>query len=173
MLLADAAGCSNRIVWVLHGNLGGSRMGQGMDAWHPPGCLPVSAALRKGHGGSMEIAWRCWRRSATRARQPADFDHEPGSVSIGPRSSAILRTLSPPPFKPPRMHGTLMAVQNRRWLGSLVISVALLAAGCAREKAATKDLGAEIDDVAAMLVQQPLLHWTSQCLHLPGRSISR
>lgn len=32
ILLADAAGCSNRIVWVLHGNLGGSRMRQG---WMP------------------------------------------------------------------------------------------------------------------------------------------
>lgn len=41
------------------------------------------------------------------------------------------------------------------------MSAALLAASCASEKAATKDLGAEIDEIAAALIQQPLLHSTS------------
>jgi CubicO group peptidase (beta-lactamase class C family) len=71
------------------------------------------------------------------------------------------------------MRATLMAVRNRRWLGSLVVSVALLAAGCAREKAATKDLGAEIDDVAATLIQQPLLHSTSIGVVYRGKEFIR
>jgi len=59
------------------------------------------------------------------------------------------------------MHANPMTVRNRRWLGSLVVSAALLAASCASEKAATKDLGAEIDEIAAALIQQPLLHSAS------------
>ncbi|MGE8222660.1 MAG: serine hydrolase domain-containing protein [Stenotrophomonas sp.] len=54
-----------------------------------------------------------------------------------------------------------MNVRNRRWFRCLVVSAALLAASCASEKAATKDLGAEIDEIAAALIQQPLLHSTS------------
>jgi len=59
------------------------------------------------------------------------------------------------------MKATSMTVRDRRWFSSLVVSAVLLATGCASEKVATKDLGAEIDDVAATLVQQPLLHSTS------------
>lgn len=59
------------------------------------------------------------------------------------------------------MHVTSMSVRNRRWLSCLLVSAALLVAGCASETAPTKDLGAEIDEVAAALIQQPLLHSTS------------
>jgi len=59
------------------------------------------------------------------------------------------------------MQATSMNVRNRRWFRCLVVSAALLAASCASEKAATKDLGAEIDEIAAALIQQPLLHSTS------------
>ena len=54
-----------------------------------------------------------------------------------------------------------MTVRDRRWFSSLVVSAVLLATGCASEKVATKDLGAEIDDIAASLIQQPLLHSAS------------
>src|SRR3546814_20762016 len=54
-----------------------------------------------------------------------------------------------------------MIVQNRRWFNYLVLSAALLATGCAGEHVAAKDLGADIDEVAATLIEQPLLHSTS------------
>jgi CubicO group peptidase (beta-lactamase class C family) len=52
-------------------------------------------------------------------------------------------------------------------------SAALLAAGCASEKVPTKDLGAEIDDVAATLIQQPLLHSTSIGVVYRGKEFIR
>ena len=54
-----------------------------------------------------------------------------------------------------------MIVRNRRWFNYFVLSAALLVAGCTGENIPMKDLGAEIDDVAATLIEQPLLHSTS------------
>ncbi len=71
------------------------------------------------------------------------------------------------------MHATSMSVRNRRWLSCLLVSAALLAAGCASEAAPTKDLGAEIDDVAATLIQQPLLHSASIGVVYRGKEFIR
>lgn len=71
------------------------------------------------------------------------------------------------------MHVTSMSVRNRRWLSCLVVSAALLVAGCASEKVPTKDLGAEIDDVAATLIRQPLLHSTSIGVVYRGKEFIR
>lgn len=71
------------------------------------------------------------------------------------------------------MHATSMSVRNRRWLRCLVVSAALLAAGCASEAAPTKDLGAEIDEVAATLIQQPLLHSASIGVVYRGKEFIR
>lgn len=54
-----------------------------------------------------------------------------------------------------------MMVRPRQWLNCLVISAALLAAGCAAEKAPAKDLAGDLDEVAATLIRQPLLHSAS------------
>ena len=54
-----------------------------------------------------------------------------------------------------------MMVRPRQWLNCLVISAALLAAGCAAEKAPAKDLAGDLDEVATTLIQQPLLHSAS------------
>lgn len=59
------------------------------------------------------------------------------------------------------MHVILRVVRNRRWFDGVVLSAALLAAGCAAERAPATDLGADIDQVAATLVEQPLLHSAS------------
>lgn len=54
-----------------------------------------------------------------------------------------------------------MVVRSRRWSSSLVLWVALAAGGCTSTQAPGKDLGADIDEVAATLIKQPLLHSTS------------
>ncbi len=54
-----------------------------------------------------------------------------------------------------------MVVRSRRWSSSLVLWVALAAGGCTSTQAPGKDLGADIDAVAATLIKQPLLHSTS------------
>lgn len=54
-----------------------------------------------------------------------------------------------------------MMVRTRRWLNHFVLSTALLAAGCTDERVPAKDLGADIDEVAARLIEQPLLHSAS------------
>lgn len=59
------------------------------------------------------------------------------------------------------MQAISMIVRNRRWLHGFALSAALLAAGCAGKHAPAKDLGADIDEVAATLIEQPLLHSTS------------
>lgn len=71
------------------------------------------------------------------------------------------------------MHVTSMSVRNRRWVSCLLVSAALLAAGCASEKVPAKDLGTEIDDVAATLIQQPLLHSTSIGVVYRGKEFIR
>lgn len=54
-----------------------------------------------------------------------------------------------------------MMVRTRRWLNHFVLSTVLLAAGCTDERVPAKDLGADIDEVAARLIEQPLLHSAS------------
>ena len=75
--------------------------------------------------------------------------------------SATLRALSTFPFKRRRIQATSMMARNRQWFNYFVLSAALLATGCSGDNAPTKDLAAEIDEVAATLIQQPLLHSTS------------
>jgi CubicO group peptidase (beta-lactamase class C family) len=79
----------------------------------------------------------------------------------GTGQSAALRALSTFPFKRRRMQATSMTVRNRRWFNYFLLSAALLAAGCSGDNVPTKDLAAEIDEVAATLIEQPLLHSTS------------
>ncbi len=54
-----------------------------------------------------------------------------------------------------------MMVRNGRWFSCFVLSVALLAAGCTGKNVPAKDPGADIDEVAATLIAQSLLHSTS------------
>jgi len=71
------------------------------------------------------------------------------------------------------MHVILRVVRNRRWFDGVVLSAALLAAGCAAERAPATDLGADIDQVAATLVEQPLLHSASIGVVYRGREFIR
>lgn len=66
-----------------------------------------------------------------------------------------------------------MVVRHRLWLSCLVVSAALLAAGCAAEKAPAKDLATDIDEVAAALIEQPLLHSTSIGVVYRGKAFIR
>ena len=66
-----------------------------------------------------------------------------------------------------------MVVRHRLWLSCLVVSAALLAAGCAGEKAPAKDLATDIDEVAATLIEQPLLHSTSIGVVYRGQAFIR
>ena len=71
------------------------------------------------------------------------------------------------------MHVILRVVRNRRWFDGVVLSAVLLAAGCAAERAPATDLGADIDQVAATLVEQPLLHSASIGVVYRGREFIR
>lgn len=72
------------------------------------------------------------------------------------------------------MHAISMAVRNRRWLNYFAMSTALLlAAGCTGQQVPAKDLGADIDEVAATLIEQPLLHSTSIAVVYRGREFIR
>lgn len=53
------------------------------------------------------------------------------------------------------------------------MSTALLAAGCTGQQVPAKDLGADIDEVAATLIEQPLLHSTSIAVVYRGREFIR
>ncbi len=66
-----------------------------------------------------------------------------------------------------------MVIRHRLWLSCLVVSAALLAAGCAGEKAPAKDLATDIDEVAATLIEQPLLHSTSIGVVYRGQAFIR
>ena len=66
-----------------------------------------------------------------------------------------------------------MTVRNSRWFGCLVLSAALLTAGCTDKHPPTKDLGADIDEVAATLIEQPLLHSTSIAVVYRGKEYIR
>src|SRR5690606_29391233 len=78
-----------------------------------------------------------------------------------------------PAFGRRRMHVILRVARNRRWFDGVVLSAALLAAGCAVERAPAKDLGADIDEVATTLVEQPLLHSASIGVVYRGREFIR
>lgn len=66
-----------------------------------------------------------------------------------------------------------MVVRHRHWLSCLVVVAALLAAGCAGEKAPATDLATDIDEVAATLIEQPLLHSTSIGVVYRGQAFIR
>lgn len=71
------------------------------------------------------------------------------------------------------MQAISMAVRNRRWFTPFVLSVALLAVGCTNRPVPAKDLGADIDEVAATLIKQPLLHSTSIAVVYRGEEFIR
>ncbi|MGN7830002.1 serine hydrolase domain-containing protein [Pseudoxanthomonas sp. 22568] len=64
-------------------------------------------------------------------------------------------------------------VRNRPWFNYFVLSAALLAAGCKGEHVPAQDLGADIDEVAATLIEQPLLHSTSIAVVYRGQQFIR
>lgn len=66
-----------------------------------------------------------------------------------------------------------MSVRNWRWLNCTALSAALLVAGCTGTTMPAKDLGADIDEVAATLIEQPLLHSTSITVVYRGEEIIR
>lgn len=71
------------------------------------------------------------------------------------------------------MQAISMIVRNRQWLHCFALSAALLAAGCAGKQAPAKDLGTDIDEVAATLIEQPLLHSTSIGVVYRGKQFIR
>ncbi|WP_313206961.1 serine hydrolase domain-containing protein [Stenotrophomonas sp.] len=66
-----------------------------------------------------------------------------------------------------------MAMDKRQWLLTFAATAALLLAGCKGESAPQNDLGAEIDEVATTLVEQPLLHSTSIAVVYRGQGFIR
>ncbi|NUO76557.1 MAG: beta-lactamase family protein [Lysobacter sp.] len=64
-------------------------------------------------------------------------------------------------------------VPNRRWFSCFVLSSALLAAACTGHEVPAKDLGTDIDEVAASLIEQPLLHSTSIAVVYRGQEFIR
>lgn len=71
------------------------------------------------------------------------------------------------------MQAISMMFRNRWWLNHVVLSTALLAASCTDQHAPAKDLGADIDEVAATLIEQPLLHSTSIGVMYRGQQFIR
>lgn len=63
--------------------------------------------------------------------------------------------------------------RNRWWLNPVVLSTAFLVAGCSEPNVPAKDLGADIDEVAATLIEQPLLHSTSIGVVYRGEEVIR
>ncbi|WP_411850995.1 serine hydrolase domain-containing protein [Stenotrophomonas sp. LGBM10] len=66
-----------------------------------------------------------------------------------------------------------MIARNKTWLNLLAVCATLLVAGCAGKPAPAKDLGAEMDEVAATLIAQPLLHSTSIGVVYQGKEYIR
>lgn len=66
-----------------------------------------------------------------------------------------------------------MFVRNLALFNCAVLSAALLVPGCTGTAAPTKDLGTDIDEVAATLIEQPLLHSTSIAVVYRGEEIIR
>lgn len=71
------------------------------------------------------------------------------------------------------MQAISMAVRNRRWFNYFVLSTALLATGCTGGSVPAKNLGADIDEVAATLIEQPLLHSASIGVVYRGEQLIR
>ncbi|MCD9087536.1 serine hydrolase domain-containing protein [Stenotrophomonas sp. SY1] len=71
------------------------------------------------------------------------------------------------------MQAIPMAVRNRRWFNYFILSTALLATGCTGGSVPAKSLGADIDEVAATLIEQPLLHSTSIGVVYRGKEFIR
>lgn len=71
------------------------------------------------------------------------------------------------------MQATSMSSRNRPWFNCFLLSAALLAAGCTNKNFPTKDLGADIDEVATTLIEQPLLHSTSIAVVYRGEEFIR
>jgi CubicO group peptidase (beta-lactamase class C family) len=59
------------------------------------------------------------------------------------------------------------------WLNLVAASAVLLAVGCTSRQPPAKDLGADIDEVAATLIEQPLLHSTSIAVVHRGKAFIR
>lgn len=66
-----------------------------------------------------------------------------------------------------------MALRNRCWLYFCILAAALLGAGCKGAPAPAKDLETDIDEVAATLIKQPLLHSTSIAVVYRGKEFIR
>ena len=66
-----------------------------------------------------------------------------------------------------------MIVRNRRWVNCFLLSTVLFAAGCTSENVPGKDVATDIDDVAATLIEQPLLHSTSIGVVYRGKEFIR
>lgn len=71
------------------------------------------------------------------------------------------------------MQAILRIVQKRRRFKCFVLSAVLLAVGCKGEHVPARDLGADIDEVAATLIEQPLLHSTSIAVVYRGQEFIR
>lgn len=72
------------------------------------------------------------------------------------------------------MHATSIMARDRRWFRyPLLLALSLLAGGCSAGKVPAQDLGADIDEVAATLIKQPLLHSTSIAVVYRGEEFIR
>lgn len=66
-----------------------------------------------------------------------------------------------------------MIVPNTRWLACLLACATLLAVGCTRRNVPTEGLATDIDEAAATLIEQPLLHSTSIAVVYRGKEFIR
>lgn len=71
------------------------------------------------------------------------------------------------------MRASSTIVHSRKCLNYLVLLAALMAAGCKDQKVPKENLGADIDEVAETLIQQPLLHSTSIGVVYKGKEYIR
>ncbi|WP_312236354.1 serine hydrolase domain-containing protein [Stenotrophomonas sp.] len=71
------------------------------------------------------------------------------------------------------MQATPTSARNKRWFACLLACTALLATRCSGGNVPTRDLGTDIDEVAATLIEQPLLHSTSIAVVYRGKEFIR